>query len=45
MTDFIDGNFLKEQVDAIKELSDHITALKRVGSTGHGVYHFDKETL
>lgn len=45
MTDFIDGNFFKEQVDAIKELSDLITNLKRVGPTDHGVYHFDQETL
>lgn len=45
MTDFIEGNFLKEQVEAIKELGDHITNLKRVGPAGHGVYHFDRETL
>lgn len=44
MSDFIEGNFLHEQVSAIKELGDHITNLKRVGP-GHGEYHFDKETL
>jgi len=38
--DFIE-NFLEEQVDAIKKLSDQITNLKRVGD-GLGVYLFDK---
>lgn len=45
MSDFIEGNFLHEQVDAIKELTGHITNLKRVGVTGHGEYHFDRESL
>lgn len=44
MCDFLEGEFLKEQVEAIKELSDYITNLKRVGS-GLGEYMFDKETL
>jgi hypothetical protein len=30
MTDFIEGEYLEEQVNAIKEISDHITQLKRV---------------
>lgn len=41
MTDFIEGHYLQEQVTAIKELGDHITNLKRVGS-GLGEYQFDK---
>lgn len=41
MTDFIEGTFLNEQVDAIKELADMITNIKRVGD-GLGVYLFDK---
>jgi len=41
MTDFIEGHYLQEQVEAIKELGDHITNLKRVGS-GLGEYQFDK---
>ena len=46
MADFIEGNFLGEQVDAIKELGDYITTLKRVGpGPSHGEYHFDRETL
>lgn len=41
MTDFIEGNYLTEQVEAIKQLSDHITNIKRVGP-GLGEYMFDK---
>merc|ERR1712150_469314 len=32
MCDFIESEYLEEQVNAIKEISDHITQLKRVGS-------------
>eukprot|EP00096_Caligus_rogercresseyi_P002988 TRINITY_DN15472_c0_g1_i1.p1 TRINITY_DN15472_c0_g1~~TRINITY_DN15472_c0_g1_i1.p1 ORF type:complete len:176 (+),score=25.88 TRINITY_DN15472_c0_g1_i1:103-630(+) len=39
--DFIEANYLHEQVDAIKKLKDHITNLKRVG-TGLGEFLFDK---
>jgi len=42
--DFIEANFLTEQVEAIKEISDHITNLKRVG-TGLGEYMYDKNSL
>ena len=45
MSDFIEGNFLHEQVDAIKELTGHIANLKRVGQTGLGEYQFEKESL
>jgi len=41
---FIEGEFLQEQVKAIKEIGDHVTNLKRVG-TGLGEYMFDKQTL
>jgi len=43
-SDFIEGNYLTEQVEAIKQLSDYVTNLKRVGP-GLGEYMFDKETL
>ncbi|CAG2115401.1 unnamed protein product, partial [Medioppia subpectinata] len=43
-TDFIESEFLHEQVDDIKKLSDHVTNLKRVGN-GLGEYLFDKKTL
>ncbi|WAR26039.1 FRIS-like protein [Mya arenaria] len=42
MTDFLEGNYLEEQVEAIKEISDRITNLKRVGS-GLGEWQYDKE--
>lgn len=42
MTDFLEGNFLEEQVVSIKEISEMITQLKRVGP-GLGEYMFDKE--
>ncbi len=44
-SDFIEGNFLHEQVEAIKELTGHICNLNRVGKTGHGEYHFERESL
>lgn len=41
MTDFLEGEFLEEQVEAIKQISDYVTQLKMVGS-GLGEYQFDK---
>ena len=43
-TDFLESEFLTEQVEAIKKLSDYVTNLRRVGK-GLGEYLFDKETL
>jgi len=43
-SDFIEANYLTEQVEAIKQLSEYVTNLKRVGP-GLGEYMFDKETL
>jgi ferritin heavy chain len=42
LCDFLESEFLQEQVDAIKEIADHVTNLKRVGD-GLGVYLFDKQ--
>ena len=44
-SDFIDGSLLREQVDAIKELTAHICNLHRVGKIGHGEYHFEHESM
>jgi len=44
MCDFLESEFLEEQVKAIKEIGDHITQLKRVGP-GLGEYLYDKENL
>ena len=41
MTDYLEGNFLNEQVDAIKELAGHVSNLDRVG-LGLGEWHFDQ---
>lgn len=43
MSDFID-EFLTEQVESIKEISQFVANLKRVGP-GLGEYQFDKLTL
>eukprot|EP01135_Chromosphaera_perkinsii_P002846 Nk52_evm1s229 gene=Nk52_evmTU1s229 len=43
LTDFIEGEFLSEQVEAMKELADLITNLKRCGGDGLGLFLFDKE--
>jgi len=48
MCDFIEQNFLTEQVTAIKELGDHLTQLNRVctgPSAGLGEYMYDKESI
>ena len=42
MTDFIEGEYLKEQVDAEKEIADLITRMKGIGE-GVGLYIIDKE--
>lgn len=44
MTDFIEGEFLEEQVEAIKKISEYVAQLRRVGK-GHGVWHFDQTLL
>jgi len=41
--DFLESEFLNEQVEAIKKLGDLITKLKRAGPEGLGEYLFDKD--
>ncbi|XP_018572775.1 ferritin, heavy subunit [Anoplophora glabripennis] len=41
LCDFLDTHYMQEQVDAIKEIGDHVTNLKRVGE-GLGVFMFDQ---
>jgi ferritin heavy chain len=43
MADYITAEFLSEQVDAIKMISDMVTQLGRVGGDGLGLYLWDKE--
>ncbi|BHF79629.1 hypothetical protein SprV_0702276600 [Sparganum proliferum] len=42
--DFLESEYLKEQVDSIKQISGYVTNLRNVGP-GLGEYIFDKETL
>jgi len=44
MCDFIEANYLTEQVEAINEIAKHITNLKRVGP-GLGEYQFNKHSM
>lgn len=42
MCDFLESEYLQEQVESIKEISDHVTNLQRVGE-GLGVFMFDQK--
>jgi len=42
LCDFLETHYLEEQVKAIKELSDHLTNIERVG-TGLGEFIFNKD--
>ena len=41
--DFIEGEYLHEQVDTNHELLSHISILKTINDDKHGLWHFDKE--
>ncbi|CAM5150560.1 unnamed protein product [Eretmochelys imbricata] len=47
LCDFLESEYLEEQVKAIKQLGDHVTNLKHLGvpQNGMGEYLFDKLTL
>jgi len=40
--DFIEGEFLKEQVYAMKEISKYISQLKLINNDGYGLWSFDQ---
>ncbi|KAI9102157.1 hypothetical protein K1719_023667 [Acacia pycnantha] len=44
LADFIESEFLGEQVEAIKRISEYVAQLRRVNK-GHGVWHFDQTLL
>ncbi|KAL5568828.1 hypothetical protein UlMin_025403 [Ulmus minor] len=44
LQDFVESEFLGEQVEAIKKISEYVAQLRRVGK-GHGVWHFDQMLL
>ncbi|XP_055519264.1 ferritin heavy chain-like [Leucoraja erinacea] len=47
LCDFLESNYLSEQLEAIRKLGEHITNLKRLGApeNGMGEYLFDKHSL
>ncbi|KAE9618178.1 hypothetical protein Lal_00041865 [Lupinus albus] len=44
LADFIESEFLAEQVESIKKISEYVAQLRRVGK-GHGVWHFDQSLV
>ncbi|XP_061999967.1 ferritin-4, chloroplastic [Rosa rugosa] len=44
LADFVESEFLAEQVEAIKKISEYVAQLRRVGK-GHGTWHFDQMLL
>jgi len=42
-TDFLEGEYLEEQVEANYELGKIIAQLKLIGSDGHGIWNFAQE--
>lgn len=45
LCDFIESEYLEEQVEAIKKIGDLVTQLNRVGGDGLGLYLWDQELL
>ncbi|XP_015767722.1 PREDICTED: ferritin heavy chain-like [Acropora digitifera] len=48
LQDFLEGNFLGEQVESIKQLANYVNTLTRLEGSGNyqlGEYQFDKITL
>ncbi|XP_057744075.1 ferritin-2, chloroplastic-like [Arachis stenosperma] len=44
LADYIESEFLYEQVKSIKRIAEYVTQLRMVGK-GHGVWHFDQVLL
>ncbi|KAF9162788.1 fts3-like protein [Actinomortierella ambigua] len=45
LCDFVESEYLNEQVEAIKKIGDLVTQLNRVGGDGLGLYLWDQELL
>lgn len=45
LCDFIESEFLEDQVESLKELADMLTQLERCGCEGLGLYLFDQKFL
>ncbi|GAA0143276.1 storage protein [Lithospermum erythrorhizon] len=44
LADFVENEYLGEQVESIKKISEYVAQLRRIGK-GHGVWHFDQMLL
>merc|ERR1712017_47588 len=44
LTDFIEGEMLEEQVEAVNKVAKMVSQLRRIGK-GHAVWHFDQSLL
>lgn len=44
LADFVETEYLGEQVESIKKIAEYVAQLRRVGK-GHGVWHFDQALL
>jgi len=42
LCDFIEGDYLEEQVEAINKVAKYVAQLRRIGK-GHAVWHFDQQ--
>ncbi len=42
-SDFIESEYLEEQVEALNEIAKYVSQLQRIGDDGHGVWNFDHE--
>ena len=43
LTDFIEGEYLTEQIDGINELSNYVSQLRLIGNNGSGLWIFNNE--
>lgn len=41
--DFLEGEYLEEQINAIDELKRYISRLELIGDNGHGIWNFNQE--
>jgi ferritin heavy chain len=45
LTDYVESEFLAEQIESIKKISEFVAQLRRIGNDGHGVYYWDRVLL
>ena len=45
LTELIQSEFLAEQIESIKQLSDMLSELERAGTNGLGLYLYDQQLL